>query len=109
MITVAETQQFLKKSEKLLKKEDKEWLINYLSENPKSGVLIEGTSGVRKIRWGRSGSGKSGGVRVIYYFHNEKIPLYLLTIFSKNERVNISATEKKSLANLVKELIKYWR
>ena len=45
---------------------------------------------MRKLRWARDGRGKSGGVRVIYYFHSETMPLYLLTMFAKNERANLS-------------------
>ena len=45
---------------------------------------------MRKLRWARDGRGKSGGERVIYYFHSEAMPLYLLTMFAKNERANLS-------------------
>lgn len=72
------------------------------------GVLIQGTGGIRKLRWARSGRCKSGGVRVIYYFHNENLPLYLLALFGKNEKANISMEEKKLLSRLVKDLLKYW-
>ena len=76
--------------------------------NPNAGVLIQGTGGIRKLRWARSGGGKSGGVRVIYYFHNEELPLYLLALFGKNEKANISMEEKKLLSMAVIELGKYW-
>ena len=65
---------------------------------------MEGTGGVRKLRWGRQGRGKSGGVRVIYYVHSEAMPLYLLTLFAKNERANLSMAERNELAALVVEL-----
>jgi hypothetical protein len=55
---------------------------------------MEGTGGVRKLRWSRGSRGKSGGVRVIYYFHSEGVPLYLLTLFAKNERANPSKAER---------------
>lgn len=64
---------------------------------------------MRKLRWGRSGMGKSGGVRVIYYFHSEQRPLYLLTVFGKSERANLSKAEKMMLKTTVKELVKSWR
>ena len=47
---------------------------------------MEGTGGLRKLRWSRSGGGKSGGIRVIYYFYNESMPLYLLAVLGKNEK-----------------------
>jgi len=63
---------------------------------------------VRKLRWGRGGQGKSGGVRVIYYFHSEAMPLYLLTLFAKNERANIIKAERNDLAKLVDVLVQAW-
>ncbi len=108
MITVAETGTFLRKANQLLSEEEKSDLIAYLSENPQSGVLIQNTGGIRKLRWARSGAGKSGGVRVIYYFHSEIMPLYLLTVFGKNEKANISMKEKQVLSGLVKELVSFW-
>ena len=108
MITVAETEPFQRKVGRLLSEDEKAELIAYLAMNPNSGVLIQGTGGIRKLRWARSGRGKSGGVRIIYYFHNEELPLYLLALFGKNEKANISMEEKKLLSKAVKELVKYW-
>jgi len=109
MITIAETEQFQKKVNKLLTEDERDNLISYLSENPNAGNLIRGTSGVRKLRWARSGMGKSGGTRAIYYYHSEMMPLYLLTIFGKNEKSNLSMSEKQILSKAVKELVGYWR
>lgn len=82
--------------------------MEYLAARPKAGDLIEGTGGVRKLRWARDGGGKSGGVRVIYYFHSESMPLYLLTMFAKNERANLSKSERNELAGLVDLLVQVW-
>ena len=60
------------------------------------------------MRWARDGRGKSGGVRVIYYFHSEAMPLYLLTMFAKNERANLSKAERNALAGLVEVLVQVW-
>lgn len=109
MITIAETEPFQKKSSKLLSPEEREELITYLAEYPTAGVLIQGTNGVRKLRWARDGSGKSGGFRIIYYFHSDMMPLYLLAMFGKNEKANISAQEKNILAKAVAQLVNYWR
>lgn len=109
MIAVAETEPFQSKVAKLLSVQEREALIAYLSEHPSSGVLIQGTGGIRKLRWARGRSGKSGGVRIVYYFHSEIMPLYLLAVFGKNEKVNISAEEKNMLAKAVKTLVEYWR
>lgn len=48
------------------------------------------------MRWSREGMGKSGGVRVIYYFHSDAVPLYLLAIYGKGERADLDATQKKT-------------
>ena len=109
MITVAETEPFQRKVIQLLSEDEKDELIAYLSMNPSAGVLIKGTGGIRKLRWARGGRGKSGGVRIIYYFHSEDMPLYLLALFGKNEKANISMEEKNILSKAVRELVKYWR
>ena len=108
MITVAETRPFQRKADRLFALDEKAELIAYLSMHPNAGVLIKRTGGIRKLRWARSGQGKSGGVRVIYYFHSGKMPLYLLTLFGKNEKADISLDEKNTLAKVVKELVQYW-
>ncbi len=107
-VTVAETESFQKKVGRLLFENEKAELIAYLSMHPNAGVLIKGAGGIRKLRWARSGRGKSGGVRVIYYFHSQEMPLYLLTLFGKNEKANISREEINNLSRMVKELVKYW-
>ena len=109
MITVAETEQFQRKVRRLLSNDEKIELIAYLSMQPNAGVIIQGTGGIRKLRWARGGRGKSGGVRVIYYFHSPEMPLYLLTLFARNERTNISMDEKNMLSGAVKALVEYWR
>jgi hypothetical protein len=70
---------------------------------------MEGTGGVRKLRWSRGSRGKSGGVRVIYYFHSAGMTLYLLTLFAKNERANLSKAERNELATLVGLLVAAWQ
>ena len=109
MISVAETGTFQRKVARLLSDDEKAELIAYLAMHPNTGVLIKGTGGIRKLRWARSGQGKSGGVRVIYYFHSDMMPLYLLTIFGKNEKANIPEREKQLLARAIEELVAYWR
>jgi len=108
MLTIAEVPEYIRRSEKLLSDGDRRDVVNYLAAHPKAGDLMEGTGGVRKLRWGRGGQGKSGGVRVIYYFHSEVMPLYLLTLFAKNERANLSKAERNDLAGLVEILVQTW-
>ena len=105
LVTVVELPEFIRKSEKLLSAKERSKLIFHLSLHPKEGILIQGTGGIRKIRWAREGRGKSGGVRIIYFFHNENIPLFLLTVFGKGEKDNLSKSERNELTKLVKILI----
>jgi hypothetical protein len=64
-------------------------LQNYLIKFPETGNIVQGSGGVRKMRWGMSNSGKSGGVRIIYFFKKQDGEIWLLTIYSKNEIENI--------------------
>lgn len=66
--------------------------------------LIPGAGGMRKLRWAASGRGKSGGARVITYWHCEGCPIYLITIYLKNERANLSRAEINSLHDAAKDL-----
>lgn len=103
--TVTELPEYIRRSHELLSESERKAVIDYLAEHPRSGDVMEGTGGIRKLRWGRGGRGKSGGVRVIYYYHDERIPLYLFTVFGKNEQSNLSKAERNELAKLVDLLV----
>lgn len=105
VITVAETSEFAKRARNLLLEEERSELIFFLATSPKTGAVMEGTGGIRKLRWARGGKGKSGGVRIIYFFHNEGMPLYLLTLYGKNEKDDLSGRERKELAKLARILV----
>ncbi len=106
VITVAETTEFARRAGKLLSEDERNELIYFLALHPKSGTVMEGTGGIRKLRWAREGKGKSGGVRVIYFFYSEKMPLYLLTVYGKNEKDDLSASERRELARLARMLVR---
>ncbi|MFN0313940.1 MAG: type II toxin-antitoxin system RelE/ParE family toxin [Burkholderiales bacterium] len=108
MITLAEMPEYIRRADKLLSGQERRDVLDYLASHPKAGDLIEGTGGVRKLRWKRGAQGKSGGVRVIYYFHSERMPLYVLTVFAKNERANLSQAERNEVAKLVDILVSAW-
>jgi len=104
LITVAETPEYIRCAERLLSAAERMEVVEHLAAIPKAGDLMQGTGGVRKLHWARGGRGKSGGGRVIYYFHSDAMPLYLLTVFGKNERSNLSKAERNDLAGLVRIL-----
>jgi mRNA-degrading endonuclease RelE of RelBE toxin-antitoxin system len=103
--TIAELPSYSSFAEKQMSEEERQAIIDYLAEHPKAGDVMQGTGGLRKLRWGKGGRGKSGGVRVIYYYHDERLPLYLLTLFGKNEKANLTARERNMLATLVDTLV----
>lgn len=106
MQTIVELPEFQKKSDKLLSYSERLSIINYLASHPASGDIMQGTGGIRKLRWSAQGKGKSGGIRVIYYHHNETMPLFLLTLFGKGEKANLSKAECNQLAKFTSLIIK---
>ena len=73
-------------------------LQSYLLQFPESGKVVPGSGGVRKLRWAMSGTGKRGGVRVIYYFKKQDGEIWLLTIYGKSETENIPAHILRKIA-----------
>lgn len=67
-------------------------------------ILIPGTGGLRKLRWGGKGKGRRGGYRVVYYFFDDASPVYLLAIYPKNQRIDLAPDQRKRLAALAADL-----
>ena len=99
-ITVAETQGFARSAAKIWSEDELTALVDHVAHNPEAGDVIPGTGGVRKLRWGRAGSGKRGGARVIYFYHRPDCPLYLLLAYAKAQATDLTADEKKMVAAL---------
>jgi hypothetical protein len=97
IVTVVETNAFLRRAEKLLTQEEHEELVFYLASHPDEGDEVPGTGGVRKLRFAAKGRGKSGGVRAIYYFFDKENPLYALFLYGKNEQANFTPEQKKEM------------
>ncbi|MEZ5536714.1 MAG: type II toxin-antitoxin system RelE/ParE family toxin [Thiolinea sp.] len=100
MQTIVELPEYIRKAADLLNVSESQGIINYLAAHPQAGVIMQGTGGIRKFRWASGNRGKSGGVRVIYYYYNESVPLFLLTVFGKNEKANLSKAERNELSKL---------
>jgi hypothetical protein len=67
-MTVVETREFLSRAKPLMSGSERMELVAFVGANPEAGEIIQGTGGVRKIRWALEGAGKRGGARVIYYY-----------------------------------------
>ena len=102
--TVVETAEFLARSSKLMSDEQRAQVVEMLARNPECGEIMQGTGGVRKVRVALAGRGKSGGARVIYYFHSERLPLFALTVFAKNERSDLTAAQRNAMAAVVRAI-----
>ena len=104
MITIVEFAAFSKEAESALSSEEKDEFVNFIAQNPETGKIIPGTGGVRKVRWKSNNKGKSGGIRVIYYFYDEHAPIFLLTAYSKGVQENLTAEQKKQMYALAQIL-----
>ncbi len=101
MQTIAETPTFVQQASVLFDKNEKQSLITFLAENPMAGKVISDTGGVRKLRFAMVGRGKRGGARVIYYYLDDTIPLYLLLAYPKNAKSDMTPNEKRAVRALV--------
>jgi hypothetical protein len=105
LVSIVELQAFIRDTEGVLADSEKAELKGYLAANPEAGVVVPGTGGVRKLRWAASGRGKRGGGRVIYYFHDEEMPLFLFNFFTKAAKSDLTGQEKKALTKVVEGIV----
>lgn len=101
MYTIIETAMFRRYAEQVWRDDEREAFIAWLALDPLVGDVIPGTGGVRKVRWRRQGSGKRGGVRVIYYNTLDDGQVWLLIVYAKSKFDNLPAS---LLAQLKEEL-----
>jgi len=72
-------------------------IVTTLARDPRAGDPIPGTGGARKVRFGGRGKGKSGGYRVITFYAGPGVPVFLLNVFAKGDRVDLSQAERNAL------------
>ena len=98
-----ETHVFTRTVKALVPDEDYRALQMALLLRPEQGALIQGSGGLRKIRWGGSGRGKSGGLRIIYFWDEHKAVFYMLLAYAKNEQEDLTPTQLRVLSRVVRE------
>ncbi|GMV31962.1 MAG: hypothetical protein AMXMBFR59_40870 [Rhodanobacteraceae bacterium] len=99
-----ETPVFTGQVKAILSEDEYRELQTYLASNPTAGDVIQGTGGLRKIRWGAKGKGKRGGARAIYFHRNNAHQIYMVFLFSKNQSSDLTQAQKKALSALVETL-----
>ena len=104
--TVVELPEFLRRARSIMSDEDRSALVDYIAANPEAGVSLGG--GLRKVRIARQGGGKSGGYRTIYVFGGVHVPVFLITVFAKNEKDNLTKAEQAELIALSKALLAHY-
>jgi hypothetical protein len=97
MLTVVESPIFQKLWPLYWDEEERADFASFIAVNPDAGAVIRGSGGVRKVRWAREGTGKSGGVRVVYLTRNAAGEVYLLTLYAKSKSENIPLTVLKEI------------
>ncbi len=105
--TVVETPAYLTAAKGVLSDAERVEVVTIVAENPEAGGPLGG--GIRKMRIARPGRGKRGGARVVFLFSGEDIPVFLLTVFAKNEKTGLSARERTSLITAAQQMVDDYR
>jgi hypothetical protein len=108
-MTVAELPLFQRLARDVWDDGEREAFVDFIARNPEAGDVIPETGGVRKVRWRRQGSGKRGGVRVIYFYHDAQMPLFLLLVYAKAQREDMTPDQKRQVRALAATLKQDYR
>jgi hypothetical protein len=101
MFTVVETLLFQKQWPLYWSEEERGEFAAHIAENPDDGEVVPGSGGIRKVRWRRAGSGKSGGVRVIYFTRTVEEEIVLLTLYAKSTTDNLTGAKLKEIRRVL--------
>ena len=110
MQTVVEMPEFLRCAKKLgISDDEREHIIDTIASRPDAGVEISGTGGMRKVRIPAKGKGKSGGYRMITFFSGADMPVFLVTVYAKSQKENITDKEKHIMKILSASIVTAYR
>ena len=93
MRTVVESPTFQKQASKIWLDDERMEFISWIAANPQAGDVVPGADGARKVRWSRSGAGKSGGARIIYFNLTAEEVVLLVAVYAKSEKTNMNPAE----------------
>lgn len=103
MLTVVETLLFQPQWPLYWTEEERGAFAAFIAEHPAAGGVVPESGGIRKVRWGRAGTGKSGGVRVIYFTRNNEGEVVLLTLYAKSKTNNLTGPKLKEIRRALEE------
>ncbi|MDO5705554.1 MAG: type II toxin-antitoxin system RelE/ParE family toxin [Paracoccus sp. (in: a-proteobacteria)] len=110
MQTVIETPNYLSDTKAAgLSADEAAAIVEAIAADPEAGDLMAGTGGARKLRHAREGQGKSGGFRTIHYFGGGDVPVFLLAVYGKNQKGNLSKAERNQLAAILPKIAAAYR
>jgi hypothetical protein len=101
VIKVVRTATFSSRAKRFLPEAEITRLEESIAERPEAHPVIAGTGGVRKARWARPGMGKRGGVRAVYYYRTSAGIVYMLDVYAKNEKADLTPADKRELREIV--------
>ncbi len=103
MLTVVETSLFQRQWPLYWTEEQRGEFASFIAEHPTAGDVVPGSGGIRKVRWSRARSGKSGGVRVIYFTRTLEGEVVLLTLYAKAKTDNLTGATLKEIRRALEE------
>jgi hypothetical protein len=109
MQAVVETPPYLADAERLFTVKERAAIVDQVVTDPRCGVVIPGSGGIRKLRFGFGGRGKRGGARVIYLFGGDDVPVFLLAVFAKNDKADLTPAERATLGKQVAKMLADYR
>jgi hypothetical protein len=110
MHTIVETPVFIRSAKRAgVTNEELDAIRILLAQLPDAGDEITGTGGARKLRFAARGKGKSGGYRIITFYSGKDIPVFLLDIYAKGEKVDLTQSERNTLKKILAEIVETYR
>jgi hypothetical protein len=109
MHAVVETPRYEADAQRLFSATEREAVVDLVSNDPRCGVVVPGSGGVRKVRVGFGGRGKRGGARVLYVYGGDDLPVFLLAAFAKNEKDDLSPADRARMAKAISTILADYR